>query len=400
MDNMLKKTTSKQGNNRVVGKQVIDWLVHEIRAGEGIYLEDGRRIVGCSCPDLVKILGLNCSRKKVERAIKRLVEEELLERFQPNKAYRDRTYYYTFALDKYRKYVGCVEARGKSLKNENRVTENCPIVNDNLIKNISKITKQRSNFVSIKNNNKRNKNYWTIVNEIQNEKKKYLQKFLEKQKSKNEDDDKDKGSIGGEKSWNKYMQEKQKAGRKLKSVQEMMLIWNGTFKQELGLCKKVSIFLQAFLNKKCNKSIENWGKYLRKVKQQWDKSIYKGQQILLRIVLSFGFANRVLAGEIVFPKRNNTTKTSKAWTYATEFVVDFDEIKKRKSEYGNKRRFWTYCNLVRRIARHVRCVFKDWNCVPSEEELRRSVDAYIDQNIVDNSVSYNSYKGGYHGESK
>ncbi len=34
-----------------------------------------------------------------------------------------------------------------------------------------------------------------------------------------------------------------------------------------------------FLNKKCNKSIENWGKYLRKVKQQWDKSIYKGQQI-------------------------------------------------------------------------------------------------------------------------
>ena len=78
-------------------------------------------------------------------------------------------------------------------------------------------------------------------------KKEYLKKFLEKQKSKNEDDDKDKGSIGGEKSWNKYMQEKQKAGRKLKSVQEMMLIWNGTFKQDLGLCKKASIFLQAFL---------------------------------------------------------------------------------------------------------------------------------------------------------
>ncbi len=110
--------------------------MREIRAGEGIYLEDGRRIVGCSCPDFVKILGINCSRKKVERAIKRLVEEELLERVQPNKAYRNRTYYYTFALDKYRKYVGCVEACGKSLKNENRVTENCPIVNDNLIKNI------------------------------------------------------------------------------------------------------------------------------------------------------------------------------------------------------------------------------------------------------------------------
>ncbi len=91
-------------------------------------------------------------------------------------------------------------------------------------------------------------------------KKEYLKKFLEKQKSKNEDDDKNKGSIGGRKSWNKYIQGKQKAGGKLKPVQEMMLIWNGTFKQELGLCKKASIFLQAFLNKKCNKSIENWGK--------------------------------------------------------------------------------------------------------------------------------------------
>ena len=152
--------------------------MHEIRAGKGIYLEDGRRIVGCSCPDFVKVLGLNCSRKKVERAIRLLFERGILEKFQPNKAYRDRTYYYTFALDKYRKYVGCVEARGKSLKNKNRVTENCPIVNDILIKNISKITKQRHNFVSIQNDNKRKKNYWEIVNEIQNEKKRVSQKVF------------------------------------------------------------------------------------------------------------------------------------------------------------------------------------------------------------------------------
>ena len=78
---------------RVVAEQVIDWLVREIRDGEEIYLEDGKRIVGCSCNDLAKILGINCNRKKIERSIKRLLEGWLLEKFQPNKAYRDRTYY-------------------------------------------------------------------------------------------------------------------------------------------------------------------------------------------------------------------------------------------------------------------------------------------------------------------
>lgn len=109
---------------------IVDWLVGEIRDREGVKLVDGRRIVGCSHCDLVKILGLDCSRKKVERAIKYLVEGGILEKSQPNLKHRGSTYYYTFVLDKYRRYVGCVEACGKFQENENRVANGCPALID------------------------------------------------------------------------------------------------------------------------------------------------------------------------------------------------------------------------------------------------------------------------------
>ena len=162
------------------------------------------------------------------------------------------------------------------------------------------------------------------------------------------------------KNWQKYMEEKQKHCKKLKPIQEMLMIWN------------------AFLNRKCDNSIQRWRQYIAKVKEQWNESVYQGQKIFLRIILSFKFANRFFAGERVFKKLCGKRRCTKAWIAISEgFAIDWTFVQEMRSKYEKRRKFYAYCNCIRRITRHLSKLFTEWNYKISKEQLRLAVENYL-----------------------
>ena len=109
---------------------------------------------------------------------------------------------------------------------------------DKLIKNNIKITHKRgyARWFEIRKNIAKNQEEIT-QNRIERNKKEVLNR-------------------NNRKNWQAYMEEKQKHCKKLKPIQEMLMIWNREFKQTISMDRNVAKFLQAFLNRKCDNSIQ------------------------------------------------------------------------------------------------------------------------------------------------